>query len=244
MVALALYTHSDYNDCWKPFFDRQGRHCSFEFDNHYIFSDDTGPDVDDKFEHIGYDDLDSYTDRVASCLRQVADSHILFAHEDMMLYDDIHEAYFNECIQVSTSDDVDCIKLIKGGSPKDTAQDIKYKGSDVLNYTGFTFDYIFAIQPTIWRVDSFLRLLENNRKMNIWEFETHGQEHCRTNRYNCLYTNHVDDKKRGMLHWDSVTYPYIATAVYKGKWVTSQYPDELKVLFSEYGIDPAVRGEM
>jgi len=83
-----------------------------------------------------------------------------------------------------------------------------------------------------------------NRKMNIWEFETHGQEYCRANRYNCLYTNHVDDKKRGMLHWDSVTYPYIATAIYKGKWVTSQYPDELKVLFSEYGIDPAVRGEI
>ena len=49
-------------------------------------------------------------------------------------------------------------------------------------------------------------------------------------------------KKRGMLHADSEFYPYIATALFKGKWTISEYEKELKFLLNKYQIDPLIRG--
>jgi len=46
------------------------------------------------------------------------------------------------------------------------------------------------------------------------------------------------------MHWDSSIYPYVATAIVKGKWNTSQYSKELNILFKDYDIDPSVRGEI
>lgn len=43
-------------------------------------------------------------------------------------------------------------------------------------------------------------------------------------------------KKRGMSHYDSSIWPYIATAIVKGRWNFSEYPNELKYLFDEYSI--------
>jgi hypothetical protein len=37
-------------------------------------------------------------------------------------------------------------------------------------------------------------------------------------------------------------YPYIATAIIKGKWNLSEYPIELGDLLSEYKIDKSIRG--
>jgi hypothetical protein len=47
-----------------------------------------------------------------------------------------------------------------------------------------------------------------------------------------------------MYHWDSDVYPYVATAVVKGKWSYSEYVDELTELLGEYEIDPDVRGKV
>ena len=51
-----------------------------------------------------------------------------------------------------------------------------------------------------------------------------------------------DGKKRGKFHCDSEYYPFIATALFKGKWTISEYPEELKNLFAKYKIDPLIRG--
>jgi hypothetical protein len=51
-----------------------------------------------------------------------------------------------------------------------------------------------------------------------------------------------DEKKRGMYHYDSSVFPYIATAINKGKWNYSEYQTELDSLFAEYQINPFERG--
>ena len=43
-------------------------------------------------------------------------------------------------------------------------------------------------------------------------------------------------------HHNSWIYPYIATAVVKGKWNVAEYQKELDVLFNEYNINPFERG--
>jgi len=49
--------------------------------------------------------------------------------------------------------------------------------------------------------------------------------------------------KRGIYHWDSGIYPYIATAVVKGKWDYECYSKELSKLMDKYKIDPNIRGK-
>jgi len=58
----------------------------------------------------------------------------------------------------------------------------------------------------------------------------------------CYYFESKEDK-RGLFHWDSNIYPYIATAVVKGKWDYECYPEELDKLLHDYGIDPDIRGK-
>jgi hypothetical protein len=45
-----------------------------------------------------------------------------------------------------------------------------------------------------------------------------------------------------MMHWDSSIFPYIATAIVKGKWNIGEYEKELKPILDEWNIDVNVRG--
>jgi hypothetical protein len=50
------------------------------------------------------------------------------------------------------------------------------------------------------------------------------------------------ERLRGKYHYDSEVFPYIATAINKGKWNFSEYQEELSLLFKEYNIDKNLRG--
>ena len=43
--------------------------------------------------------------------------------------------------------------------------------------------------------------------------------------------NEIIDKKRGKFHYDSSVYPYVCTAVIKGKWNFKEYKKELYEIF-------------
>ena len=54
---------------------------------------------------------------------------------------------------------------------------------------------------------------------------------------------HYDNEpKRGGNHYDTNVYPYIATALVKGKWDISEYPNELLPILNENNIDLNKRG--
>ena len=44
------------------------------------------------------------------------------------------------------------------------------------------------------------------------------------------------------MHWDSKTYPYIATAIVKGKWNLSEYQSELGFILNSNRVDLSARG--
>jgi hypothetical protein len=62
------------------------------------------------------------------------------------------------------------------------------------------------------------------------------------NTYKMLYS-HQQEPRRGMFHYDSSVYPYVATAICKGKWNLSEYK-ELEQLLKDYNIDWRVRGKI
>ena len=45
-----------------------------------------------------------------------------------------------------------------------------------------------------------------------------------------------------MYHFDNEVYPYIATAIGKGKWNLGEYGYELEPLLQKLNINPSLRG--
>ena len=79
--------------------------------------------------------------------------------------------------------------------------------------------------------------LTEKYKLNIWDFE------------NAIKNSGVDfmyktgtEKKRGIYHCDSTIFPYISTAIVKGKWNETEYKNELTEIFNEFNIDKTIRG--
>jgi len=71
------------------------------------------------------------------------------------------------------------------------------------------------------------------------QFETAAADVCRALGIQGLY-HHDGEPKRGLHHYDSKVFPYIASALVKGDWC-SEYKDELKGILGLYNIDESIR---
>ena len=80
-------------------------------------------------------------------------------------------------------------------------------------------------------------MLDSIPSLNIWDFER-----AVTSIDNHYMVRLGGEKQRGTRHCDSIVFPYIATAINKGKWNMSEYREELDKLFGEYNINPFERG--
>jgi len=232
--AIIVYTHTDVSDVWSPFFGQTSEYLS-DFKK-YIFINSNSDLIPNDYITCVYDDNEVYRKRFLSCLRQIDDEYVIIHHEDMFLYDkpDIDRLinYKNRL-----TNQYSFIKLIRGGNGEGQSDEVYPE----LKKIDKSFDYIFAIQPTIWKTDKLIELLEYSGGDSIWEFEIAAQKTCKDRNILGYY---VDDGgiKRGRLHWDSKVYPYIATAVVKGKWNTKEYKIELEKISQKYNIDFKIRG--
>ena len=234
-ASIVMYTHSDVKDVWLPFF---GQTEKFMNDYHkIIFVNKRDSKIPSSFQTCIYDDSMNYKDRLLKCLKEINDELIIFHHEDMFLYDSPDIERLDKYTEfLSNMDDMSFIKLIRGGNEVG----IPSKVYPELKYITKNFEYIFAIQPTIWKKSKLIEMIEHSASGNIWEFEVHAQKACRDRN---IYGFYVDDGgiQRGKYHWDSKVYPYVATAVVKGKW-NNEYLFELNKLFIKYNINPEIRG--
>tara|TARA_R110002020_G_scaffold208376_1_gene414086 strand:- start:2517 stop:3272 length:756 start_codon:yes stop_codon:yes gene_type:complete len=245
-LSFIIYSHSSYSDVWAPFFDRTQKHINHEFADYFLFVDDV-PDekkeiVPEHFQVVKYADEQTYPERLLTCLTQVKTKCFLFQHEDMILFDDVNEDVFQDYVSLMHTQDIDFIKLLKGGAPQDTLADVPHEDCPSLRHTPKNAQYMVAIQPSLWNKNSFVTLLENHRKLNIWEFESQVQSFCREQGYNCFYSFAGTERKRGLFHWDSDIYPAICTAIFKGKWTMTEYHKELNEIFETYTVDKTIRG--
>jgi len=232
--AIILYTHTDVKDVWPPFFGQTKKYLNgFK---KYIFVNDNDINIPEEYNIVLYDDSKIYRKRFLSCLQQLDDEFVMIHHEDMFLYGepDINKL---KIYQDRLTNQYSFVKLIRGGNSRGKSDDIYPE----LKKIDKSFEYIFAIQPTIWKREKLIELLENSSGDTIWEFEVAAQKTCRDRNILGYY---VDDGgvKRGRFHWDSKVYPYVATAVVKGKWNIKEYPEELKKISEDYNISYKIRG--
>lgn len=237
-AANIVYTHSDYKDVWPAFFGQLERHLG-PFGSNYVFVDRVSEGIPEYFDQIVYDDTKSYTDRVSHCLAQVPEEVVLFQHEDMILYSTPRAADLSALAQelIRTSPKFDCAKLVSGGI---------FLHLPIVRHRGFMkiwskSPWIFSIQPSLWKKSSLEELLKLHPDQTIWEFESRAQNTVRKLGLRTISPK-KSRKKRGRHHWDNPIYPVVSTAISKGKWVFSEYEEELAPILSAYGIDPSIRG--
>ena len=101
--------------------------------------------------------------------------------------------------------------------------------------------YMFSQQSAIWKKEKLIEIMNFYKPNTYRDVELYGSMAMNSLGLNgCYY--HTPSYKRGSMHYDSEIFPYVATAVCKGKWNTNQYPDILTEALKEYSIDVNDRG--
>jgi hypothetical protein len=225
-APIVVYTHTDVSDLWPIFFGELKSNMS---DVNVYVAVNKKDDRLSEYNQIEYDDTKPYTERWKEILPQIKEDVILFLHEDMILIQSPMIDNLNKYIGYVTDDKVKSIKLISiVGNFENWEGDV-----NIINNK----DTKFSIQPTIIKTKTFLDLLSKVEPLNIWEFE--DVVPVEDGHYMVSLGN---EKRRGIYHNDSSVFPYIATAINKGKWNYYEYEKELNILFNVYNINPFERG--
>jgi hypothetical protein len=217
------------------------------FEKNYVFVNAIDSRIPSFFEQIVYDESESYTNRLLSCLEKIFASHIFFEHEDMIILSSPEVSQlriFAKMLKKNSLDEFrrskfDVIRLVNGGKYFSTR--VNNKETGFLRRISRFSPWIVSIQPSLWSRNSLISLLRLHQNQSIWEFESEAQRSMRKFKFrSALLVEHT--AKRGSSHFDSDIYPYLATAIVKGKWNLLEYGDELTRLAKEYGVDLKIRG--
>lgn len=225
-LPIVVYTHTDMKDIWPMFFGQLKKYVS---DTKIYVAVNQNDSYLSDYVQITYDDTKKYTERWKQILPQISENIILFLHEDMILFDSIKPDYIKKYFTYIKNGEANSIKLILAG--------------DVFTQSEFDVTLVqneyskFSIQPTIVSKEVFEITLDTTGNLNIWEFE---QAVLPTGRDYMVRIG--GEKKRGIYHYDSLVFPYTATAINKGKWNYNEYQKELDEFFTEYKLNPFERG--
>ena len=221
-MKILVYTHSDYSWVWKYWHQQTDKFLQ-NFDK--ICMSNSNSSFRDDYLVIKYNDELTYKNRVLSCLNDIDDNEIvLFCHEDMFLYKKPNFEIIDEYINLIKNDNCELIKLIRAfeNLDKSNLHEKLFKNPD---------KQLFSIQPTLIKVKTLKHIYKTVPGENIWEFEANtSKKYLKDLISLCSFDPDVD-KKRGKFHYDSSVYPYICTAVIKGKWNFKEYKKELFEIF-------------
>tara|TARA_R100000406_G_scaffold95175_2_gene88752 strand:+ start:19 stop:744 length:726 start_codon:yes stop_codon:yes gene_type:complete len=235
MEAYVFYSHYDYSDIWPLMFGQSEKYLSGK--KKYLITNKVDNNIDDEWSVILYDDTKPYQRRVFESLEKIDEDVLIFHHEDMFLLNKPDWETMSKLISIVEKDEIDLIKLTKASYNNENhttkEQNIFFNPADLL----------FSIQPTIIKKEKLIKIYKHTKGDSIWQFEANSNSLVYYLNYSSCYYHEGPEKKRGLFHWDSFVYPYIATAVVKGKWDYEAYPRELKDLHDEYNIDPSSRGK-
>jgi len=221
-MKILLYTHSDYSWVWKFWHQQTDK---FLNDYEKICLVNTNSFFREDYQIIKYDDKYTYKDRILSCLDQIDDEEIvIFCHEDMFLYKKPDFITINQYIDLINNEKCSLIKLIRA------FEDLKKTNLHEKLFIN-PDKQLFSIQPTLIKIKTLKYIYKTVPGNNIWEFEANTSRKYLNNLISLCSFDVNFDKKRGKFHYDSSIYPYICTAVIKGKWNFKEYKKELYEIF-------------
>jgi hypothetical protein len=230
MIQVA-YTNSNCSDLWDVFQKQTKKHSNIPL---YMISDKEVDNVNLSGLFV-YKNEDPYYKVWVDALSRFNSEYFIYLQEDFFLYDDVNQNKINEYLEfLKNNPEYSFVRLIKSGQLGDK------KLSDTLYEIEPSNPFIFAMQATIWRTSDYIRLMESVKE-DKW-LETSKYTYT-MNRMGMKGAYHYDNEpKRGGNHYDTNVYPYIATALVKGRWIMSEYSKELGSILYENNIDLNKRG--
>lgn len=212
-VCIVVYTHSKSSKAWKPYFGRLAKYApSFE-----VFALSNTEDIKNYVKPENcyiYNEDETFTQSWLNAFDKLSIKnykYFVYNQEDFILYDNVNIEMMNEAVSLIEDGVNSYTKLIRSG------------GSE------------FCFQVTLNDVNKFISFMSKYPLNKIWDESQLSEKSV--GEYECI---HMPDEwigfKRGMFHYDSKIWPYVATALNKGVWNTHEYPFELESIFSEYQI--------
>ena len=240
-ISLVVNTTTKVKDLWPMFFGQVDKHISKDFfSNKYVFTDASNSDIPNDYKVLLYNKNDEYTDQFSSCINKVEEEYCIYVSEDCILYETAKEEIIKKYLKIlATNKDIDFIKLIKGGIVINDYGN--YKNYNDLHWLNNKDHYFYTNQPAIWRTKTLELIHRNSPTLNIAKFEYYATNICQILGIKGVYCYH-NEPKRGQYHFNTKIFPYIATALVKGKWNYEEYPKELEKMFEKYKIDNNIRG--
>jgi hypothetical protein len=240
--AIVVNTHSSSIDVLKIFLNQLEKH--YPNNKVYIFTD-KGDGIDLKYNLILYNSNDKFRTQYLNSIKQVSEDFILYLNEDYILYDYVNkDKIANYLSTLENNQDISFIRLTRG--PNMTTK----KMDDDLFLADNKLNYFFSQTAAIWKRESLIKIHENGPDTHIGiggatygHFEIDANKVCRDLDIKGLVA-YNGEKLRGMYHYDSSVFPYISTAIIKGKWNLSEYKEELSPLIKEYNINVNIRGQV
>jgi len=210
----------------------------------YVFVDEADKSIPENCEIITYNVQQKYSDQFLSCIKQVREEFCIYIAEDYILYDIPRIDLIKEYQEVLRKNSyISFIRFTKGlefGEPLFREGKNLYVMSNV-------FPYFYSNTAALWRTRDLERIHVQGPNLDIGgndmsqQFEPLATQICQHLNIQGLYAYH-EESKRGLYHYDSIIFPYIATALVKGKWNLSEYKKELNPLLKQYNIDENIRG--
>lgn len=212
MYPILLHTNSEYQDILNLFIESADKYLLSN--NHtLIYLSDI--EVSGK-DCILYRVKDSYPKRLLNALKSIDSNIVGLLHEDFILYDFPKYETLNNLITILQGSEFDFIRMIRSNDNID--KNIIGKLYKTPN---------FAIQATFFKKRYLEKYLTTFIEKNIWALESSSPEFDTQGLF--FYDG---EPLRGAVHHDSNLFPYMATAIVKGKWNT-EYKKELLQLRPE-----------
>ena len=228
-MVQVVYTHSNCSDLWEMFIAQNQKHIGWPI---FFITNQLIPNYPEDSQYV-YSDNDNYSDVWIAALNKLNVEQFIYLQEDFILYDDVKINKINEYSMFLKDSDYSFVRLIKSG-------EVNQKITDTLFEISPSNIFIFAMQTTIWKTKDYIDILQNVHEEKWLETARYMDYMSKNNiKGLCHYDN---EPKRGANHHDSNVYPYIATALVKGKWIISEYELELTPILKQYNIEINKRG--
>jgi hypothetical protein len=233
MVNLiqVAYSNSKCSDIWEMFIKQNNKHTRIPL---YMICD-VQPEITGVFDYYIYSNSEPYYMSWSLALNKFNPEYFIYLQEDFILYNNVNEAKILEYLQfLKRNPQYSFVRLIRSGN-----LNVNHVESTLFSIESSNQN-IFSMQPTIWRTSDYLKLI-NLVRSNVWYDEDSYRSVM--DAWKMMGVYHYDgENKRGKNHYDTNVYPYIATALVKGKWNVSEYTQEMSGLISEYNINVNIRG--
>ena len=229
--AIVTYTNSNCKDVWPVYFGQLTKHAKQL--KSYVLSD-IDPKIDGHI-FLKYSNEDDYYKQWVDALKYVDEDYVIYAQEDFILYDDVDFNKLDSFVDFIETKNYSYVRPIRCGFDN-TMKNIENDLYEVNQNS----DDIFQMQITMWKKQQLSKIYDLSKSAKWYENNTFRQL-CRDNDIKGAFT-YNNENKRGKYHYDSSIYPYICTAVSRGKWNMNEYNCELTKILNDYSINPLTRG--